>query len=294
MSEYLNSEQRTVLVKVLAYLSLVRWYNILLVIIAQYLAAFFLLNEGVPLTTLIADPYLHTMVFSCGLIIAGGYLINAFYDQEKDLANRPKKLIIGRIISKSFALNTYLLFNFTGVLIGWLSGFRILVFLSVFSFLLWFYSHKLKKITFIGDLSATFLSVCSFFIVGVYYWELNWIIVLYVAFIVIAELIREIVKDLEAIKGDILYGYDTVPVAIGIPRTKLLLYGLSSLAILPVLGVYLLMGWDNVMYFLVFALLLLGVVVLLLSQAQEKKDYVAVNNVIKTIIVLGVLSIVLI
>jgi len=294
MSEYLNKEQRTVLVKVLAYLGLVRWYNLLLIVLAQYLAAFILLNPDQSILQLIADPGLHVMIFSCGLVIAGGYLINAFYDQEKDLANRPGKLIIGRIISKGFALNTYLLFNFTGVLIGWLAGFRILVFLSIFSFLLWFYSHKLKKITFIGNLSATFLSVCSFFIVSVYYWKLTWIIVLYVAFIIIAELIREIIKDLEAIKGDILYGYKTVPVAIGIPKSKRLIYGLCSLSIIPVLGVYLLQGWGNVMIFLIFALFLMGFVVLLLSQANEKKDYVAINAVLKTIIVLGVLSIVLI
>ncbi|MDX5321915.1 MAG: ubiquinone biosynthesis protein UbiA, partial [Bacteroidota bacterium] len=112
MSEYLNQEQRTVLVKFLAYLGLVRWHNLGLIALAQYLAAIFLLNREAEAISILLQPGLHFLVLSSSLIIAGGYLINAFYDMEKDLANNPKKLIMGRIISKTFALNTYLLFNF--------------------------------------------------------------------------------------------------------------------------------------------------------------------------------------
>lgn len=291
MADYLNKEQRTLLVKSLAYLSLVRWYNLLLVAIAQYLASIFLLNPGKSTLQILADPKLHFMVFSCGLIIAGGYLINAFYDLEKDMANKPKQLIMGRIISKTFALNTYLLFNFTGFLFGFLAGWRVLLFLMAFSFLLWFYSHKLKKITFLGNLSATFLSVCSFFVVCLFYWQISWGIVLYVTFIVITELIREMVKDLEAIKGDILYGYPTVPVALGIKKTKQLLYLLMFGAIIPVAGVYWVQGWSPVMFFFLFALGLLMIGAIMLYLAKEKKDFSAVNNLLKAIMVMGVLSI---
>ncbi|TNE79207.1 MAG: ubiquinone biosynthesis protein UbiA [Bacteroidetes bacterium] len=291
MTQYLNQDQRTLLVKFLAYLGLVRWYNLLLIALAQYLASIFLLNKGEKVLHILADPGLHAMVLSCSMIIAGGYLINAFYDMEKDLANNPDKLIIGRIISKSFALNTYLLFNFTALAIGLIAGWPVVLFLCAFCFLLWFYSHKLKKITFIGNLTATFLSVCSFFIVCLYYWQLSWGIVLYVVFLVITELIRELVKDLEVIKGDILYGYATVPVAIGIPKTKRLLLFMMLGSLLPVIGVYKLQGWSVVMFFFLFALALLAIAGLLLWMAREKKDYNAVNNLLKFIMVLGVLSI---
>lgn len=291
MSEYLNKKQRTILVKFLAYLGLVRWHNLGLVALAQYLAAIFLLNPNKSFLQIIANPGLHFLVFSSGLIIAGGYLINAFYDMEKDLANRPKKLIMGRIISKSFALNTYLLFNFTGLLIGFVLGWRVFLFYGVFSFLLWFYSHKLKKMPFIGNLTATFLSVCSFFVVCVYFWQLSWTIVLYVIFLVLAELIREIVKDMEAIKGDIVFGYKTVSVVLGIEKTKSLIYGLMLLGVLPIFLVYKLQGWGPVMFFLLFAFFLWMIAALMLTYSKERKDFAAVNTLLKVIIVLGVLSI---
>ncbi len=291
MSEYLNKKQRTILVKFLAYLGLVRWHNLGLVALAQYLAAIFLLNPSKSFLQIIANPGLHFLVFSSGLIIAGGYLINAFYDMEKDLANRPKKLIMGRIISKSFALNTYLLFNFTGLLIGFVLGWRVFLFYGVFSFLLWFYSHKLKKMPFIGNLTATFLSVCSFFVVCVYFWQLSWTIVLYVVFLILAELIREIVKDMEAIKGDIVFGYKTVSVVLGIEKTKSLIYGLMLLGVLPIFLVYKLQGWGPVMFFLLFAFFLWMIAALMLTYSKERKDFAAVNTLLKVIIVLGVLSI---
>ncbi|MBI1222449.1 MAG: hypothetical protein GC180_07590 [Bacteroidetes bacterium] len=291
MSEYLNREQRTILVKFLAYLGLVRWQNLGLVALAQYLAAVFLLNRHTENLEVLMDPGLHFVVLSSGFIIAGGYLINAFYDMEKDLANNPDKLIIGRIISKTFALNTYLLFNFIGLLIGFLISWRIFLFLGIFTFLLWFYSHKLKKMPFVGNLSGTFLSVCSFFVICVYYWQLSWPVVWYVMFLILAELIREIVKDMEAIKGDIVFGYKTISIVLGIKRTKLLVYGLMTLGILPIALVYHLQGWSIVMYFFLFASLLWIIAAMMLGSAKERKDFAAVNTLLKVIIVLGVLSI---
>lgn len=294
MAQYLTPKQRTNLVKFLAYLGLVRWYNLSLIAIAQYLAAVFLLNRNLSAIEILSDPKLHLLVLSCGMVIAGGYVINAFYDIEKDLANRPKKLIIGRIISKSFSLRTYLIFNFIGLLIGWFLGFQVFLFLAMFAFLLWFYSHKLKKITFIGNLTATFLSVCSFFAVCVFYMQISKAIVFYVIFLILAELIRELVKDMEAIKGDIAFGYSTVSIALGIPKTKKLIYLLMFTGLIPIVLVYQLQGWVPVMYFLSLAFFLWMIAAFMLHFAQERKDFAAVNSLLKVVIVLGVFSIVLV
>lgn len=279
------------MVKFLAYLGLVRWYNLGLIALAQYMASLFLLNGQRSFLQVLSDPGLHLLVLSCGFIIAGGYLINAFYDLEKDLANQPRKLIIGRVISKTFALNTYLLFNLIGTGIGFFLGWPVFLFYCAFAFLLWFYSHKLKKITFVGNLTATFLSVCSFFVVCVYYQQLNWVIVWYVMFLFISELIREIVKDMEAIKGDILFGYTTVPVKLGIRRTKKLIYLFIGLALLPIVGAYLIQGWSFVLYFFLFGYFLLLMAAIMLVYSRERKDFAAVNTLLKAIIILGVLSI---
>ena len=78
-------QKRLVLIKVFALLSIVRWLNILLTIFAQYLAAVFILNPSKNYFDVLSNPKLHLMTFASAFIIAGGYIINSFYDLEKDL-----------------------------------------------------------------------------------------------------------------------------------------------------------------------------------------------------------------
>lgn len=118
--------------------------------------------------------------------------------------------------------------------------------------------------------------------------------VLYVAFLLIVELIRQIIKDMEAIKGDIVFGYKTVPIALGLKKTKKLLYGLMLLTVFPIIGVYLLKGWSATMLFFLGALLLLAIDGLLIYSARERRDFSAANNLLKVIIVLGVFSLALV
>lgn len=292
MAKYLSKEQRTVLVKFLAYLGLVRWYNLFLIALAQYLAVFFVLEHVHTWQSVLANPGLHFLVFSSGLIIAGGYLVNAFYDQEKDLANNPNRLIIGRVISKGFALNTYLLFTVTGVLIGYLLSWQVSLFYAVFAFLLWFYSHKLKKITFIGNLVASLLSICSFFVICVYYKQINTIIIMYVVFILLLELVRQIIKDMEAIRGDLLFGYQTLPVRIGLKKTKTVLYLLMLLGVFPVGYVFIRIE-GVLLYFLSVAILVMLLCSVLLVFARRKQQFEQINNILKVLIVFGVVSLAL-
>lgn len=293
MAQYLNKQQRTFLIRFLVFLGLVRWYNLLVIALAQLLAAVFILNKDLTWQEVLKDPGLYALVCSSLFIIAGGYLINAFYDWEKDLVNRPRAMVLGRFISKHFALNCYFLFSFTGLLTGILLSYKVFIFHGIFVFLLWFYSHKLKKITFVGNLTATFLTVCSFFVVCVYYWQVNYIIIFYVLFIIITELIRELVKDLEAIKGDVIFGYDTVPVAWGIPKTKLLITSLMVTSLVPGALISWLIGSGPILYFFAVAYFLLLITATLLLKAQSRHDFSRVNQLLKLILGLGILSIAL-
>ena len=63
---------------------------------------------------------LHLYVLSIDLIVVGGYLINAFYDFEKDMINQPEKTYFNRLVSKRSCLNIYMLCNILGLLFTFL------------------------------------------------------------------------------------------------------------------------------------------------------------------------------
>ena len=127
--------------------SVVRGYNILVIVIAQYLAAIYILAPQKPLSNVVLDLNLLMLVLASAASIAGGYIINNFYDSEKDLINRPIKSRLDRLVSQNTKLSFYFVLNFLAVIMASYVSFRAVVFFSLYIFGIWFYSHKLKKLT---------------------------------------------------------------------------------------------------------------------------------------------------
>lgn len=294
MSTLLNRKQRLLLYKFFALLSIVRWYNILLLVIAQYLAIFFVFAKEQSFLHTIADIEIHLIVLASSFVIAGGYIINSFYDLEKDLVNRPKDTLFDRLISKRTCLNFYFIFNLIGLGLASLASYRVLIFFGGFAFLLWFYSHKLKKMTFVGNLTSALLSVVPFFAVLLYYQTFTINVFVYGGFITLLILIRDMIKDLSGVKGDVIYGYQTVPVELGTPRAKNLIYLLMIFAFLPPVIIY--FSLHNHYIWTTTGLVLLGVFVsaIMLFKAKTPKQYQNINNLYKLLILLGVFSVVFI
>ena len=73
-------------------MGLVRWYNILVLTIALYLSAIYIFNQGSSPLQVLSDWRLHAEVLALALFMMSGFIINAFYDVEKDLVNRPQQI----------------------------------------------------------------------------------------------------------------------------------------------------------------------------------------------------------
>jgi 4-hydroxybenzoate polyprenyltransferase len=73
--------------------------------------------------------------------------------QQKDLINRPNKTMLDRLVSQNKTESLFFL-NFIAVLLVFCFHFR-LFFSSGYIFLIWFYSHKIKKIPVVEILTAT-------------------------------------------------------------------------------------------------------------------------------------------
>jgi len=287
------SSNRIILIKIISLLSLVRWYNILLITAAQYLASIFIINDPVLWKSVLLDVNMFLLALSSSFLIAGGYIINGFYDTEKDMINKPKVAMFNQIVSKPFRLYCYFGFNFTGVLLGLFVSKEIFVFNLLFSFALWIYSHKLKKIFFIGNTTATILSITPFFAVSIYYHTLTPFIMLYVGFIFLIEFTREIIKDMEAVRGDYIMGYKTLPVEFGLHKTRYLIMAIQCLTISIPFFLYGLKGFSTIMLYFLFSAVMILITFFMLFMKSNRINLRAINTIYKLIILSGIASIVL-
>ena len=240
------------------------------------------------------DFNLFIIVVVSGLTIASGYIINNFYDSKKDLINRPNKSKLDRLVSQKTKLQVYFSINFIAAFLACFVSFRAVLFFSVYIFLIWFYSHKLKKFPIIGNLTASLLAVLPFFAILLYYKNLYPQIFAHAAFLCLLLLIREIIKDLENIKGDIANGYFTIPVKYGEAFAKKIITVLTIATIIPV---YFLVEIYDVGYMDIYFYVSLIVLIFFLSllwKSTSKLHYLRLHNLLKFIVVSGVFSIVLI
>ena len=274
--------------------SVVRGYNILVVVVAQYLTSIYILAHDKPLKSVVFDLNLLTLVLASALAIAGGYIINSFYDSEKDLINRPIKSRLDRLVSQNTKLSFYFVLNFIAAIMASYVSFKAVIFFSIYIFGIWFYSHKLKRLPFIGNLTSAILTITPFFAIFMYYKNFETVIFVHAIFLFLMISMRELTKDLENIKGDIALNYITIPVAYGEKTSKIMLTILAALTLIPT---YLLLYHFEIgyMYFFFYlSLLLLIVFLLLLWMSKTKIQYLILHNILKFIILAGVFSILLI
>ena len=190
---------KRLLLKMLSLFSVVRGYNILVLILAQYLTSAFILAPDLPLRDILFDDNLFFLILSSATIVASGYIINNFYDSEKDLINRPKKTMLDRFVSQRTKLSVYFILNFAAIFFASYVSFRAVVFFSIYIFVIWFYSHRLKRILFVGNLVASILAITPFFVVFVYYKNLETVIFIHATFLYLMIVMRELVKYLSFI-----------------------------------------------------------------------------------------------
>ena len=281
-------------IKVLSLFSVVRGYNILLIGIAQYLASIFIFSPEKSLRYVLLDFNLYFIVFSSACVIASGYIINNFYDAETDKINRPVKAKIDSFVTQKTKLIIYFFFNFLGVLVAFLVSWRAALFFSVYIFLIWFYSHKLKRYPLTGLFLASILALLPFFAVFVYYKNFSDIIFTHAAFLFFILLIRELIKDLEKIKGDFTHNYQTIPVKYGEHFAKILITFVSVLTLNPI---YFLLRYPEIggmkYYFYASIVVIISFNLMLWFNNNEKK-YLILHVILKLLIVAGVFSLALI
>ena len=184
--------------------------------------------------------------------------------------------------------------NAIGFLLGFIVSWRAAVFFAVYIFLIWFYSHKLKKFAIVGLLSSSVLSMLPFFVVFVYHKNISEIIFIHASFLFFILLTKELIKDLQGIKGAFVNNYQTIPVKYGERFTKIMI---SIIVVVSLFPIYFSWNYPEIgemkyYFYLVFAVFLFFPI--FLWKANSIRQYNLLHNILKFLLVLGVFSLVLV
>lgn len=293
----------------ISFLHLIRYKNLLMVFLSMFLTKYFLIESFIS-TPLLSDIDFIILTTSILLITMGGYLINDIYDIESDKINKPGKVYISTIISIKSGLFLYFLTSITGLILGFylsinknlnhLSGFFIVTVI-----LLFIYTKILKKLPLIGNIIVALLVSLPIFLVYEFDHSmisikdifnnlfLSIIIFFYLLFAFLTTLIREIIKDLQDIKGDNKFKLKTLPIMIGNKRTINFVVFLSFLLQLLLLLVLIDSFKNDYYLILIFSITLSLLVAYLIYKLRvpfKNNPYQLLSSLMKIIMLVGVLS----
>ena len=272
-----------------ALLRLTRFWNLAIIGMAQYFTAFFLIGRFT-----LTDWKLLVLSASTVFIAAAGYIINDYYDVKIDLINKPERVVVGKSVARRYAILFHTFLSFSGVVLGFLLSWQIGVINFFSSFLLWLYSNNLKRQPFIGNLAVALLTGLSIALLNWLYHSNAVLVNVYASFAFFMTLVREIIKDMEDLKGDNSYGCRTLPIIWGNRKTKGFLYSLLAVFVLIVVLIHFVFTPLPIYYFLGFLFLPLAVLIVRLAQADTKIDFYNLSTLCKLIMLLGILSMALI
>lgn len=274
-------------------LLITRFPNLLMIGLTQYLTAIFLVGPKEAWLNYLLSPRLFILSSSTILIAAAGYIINDYYDVKIDYINKPERVVVGKILKRRVVMAVHTIFNITGILLGLSLSLEVGALNLLAAVWLWFYSNQLKRLPFLGNLSVAILTGLSIFVVALYYEENRALIHAYALFAFVLSLVREIIKDMEDLKGDAAFGCKTLPIVLGIRQTKYLQY-------LLIAGLTLLLGMmsgkvEQPLLKNAFFLLILPVIYFTtrLIRADSRREFAWLSSFCKWIMLAGVLSMVL-
>lgn len=275
------------------FFRLIRPLNLFIIVLTQFAAAFFL-SEYETFEHLLQLRFL-MLVAGTVCIAAAGYILNDYLDVKLDMVNKPAKVVVGKSISRRWAMVWHIVFNAAGLLAGILISLKLALLFFFCALLLWIYSSRLKKMFFSGNLAVASLSALCMLVLPVYdiniRWDLN---IAYASFAFLITLVREIIKDIEDMKGDARYQCKTLPIVLGLRPTKQIVSTLMWALVIALLIYASLKTAEAGIFFLFYCVLVvllpMLVFMFLLQPADKKTDFSRLSSLCKGIMFSGILS----
>jgi len=232
--------------------------------------------------------------FSASLTLSAGNIINDIKDIETDKVSHPKRPLAAAKITVSQAKTEYVLFTIIALLLSFFINPQAFVIVITATVLLYLYSYYFKTILILGNIIVSLLTGLVFIYGGVAVNNpLAAIIPAIFAFLI--NLIREVVKDMQDVEGDIKQGVITFPGKFGFSSSKLLVAELTVILI-----IFTLYPFITRLYKIEFIILIMAVVnpLLVYSLKILFKDHSSSNlnkisNILKLNMFIGLIAILL-
>lgn len=233
-----------------AFFRLVRWPNLVITALMMFLVYYNLVG-------MVSTVGFTLLVISMVLIVAGGYVINDIFDMDIDEINKPDKLIVGKYFTEKQSNFIYWSLTIIGLACALASSVIMFgkSFLTIFSCMvlltciLYSYSNGYKKRLVLGNvivsLSVAFAVFLPWLFVMLYMMQEDMLVenydvlmhislrlvLIYTAFAFLMTLIREIVKDIQDVKGDGLSHCRTIPIIWGVNVAQIIVIALSCITV---------------------------------------------------------------
>jgi 4-hydroxybenzoate polyprenyltransferase len=300
-----------------AFFRLIRWPNLVFIALTQMLFRYFILDfvyqendlayESIKLNELL----FFLLMAASVCIAAAGYIINDYFDVNIDQLNKSSKVIIGTYIKRRWAIFFHAILSLTGFILSLYIGYKLNnIYIPFFNFiaiaLLWFYSTTFKKKLLVGNVIISLLTAWVILVLTLseyrfrispedFVWQrILKVSFVYAGFAFIISLIREVIKDMEDIEGDLKYGCKTMPIVWGLPASKVFtgVWIVVLAGVLVIIQIYILQfgWWIPAVYALLTIAIPLVWVLRKLYDATTPKDFHRLSSVVKMIMGAGILS----
>ncbi|MCC5916296.1 MAG: UbiA family prenyltransferase [Cryomorphaceae bacterium] len=292
------------------WLKTLRWKNLLIAVVL--LLAFRLgINGALSFPSALPNWAFVLAVLSSLLLMAGGYLVNDIYDREADRVNRPERGKIFTLYSVDFLYKVSLWLMGGGILIGgflaiYIDKMLYIAFPMITALLLYQYASQLKKQALVGNLVISLLSgliVISLLAFDVLpslesdetikenFQGMVYIYLIFASFSFFITFIRELLKDIEDIKGDRRAGYKTLPILWGERPVRFICFLLLLVFLVFFAQFTRMMLFErNTFWIFVLGIVILsGWVTWLIRPGARTVNYRLSQNILKGLMLYGIL-----
>lgn len=298
-----------------AFFKLIRWPNLFFIALTQCLFYYAVFASLAPQGFFPVNHFLFALLVLASVVIAAaGYIINDYFDVQIDAVNKPGRIVIDKQVKRRWAILWHWLLSGLGLLLSVYISYRlkswIIITGNLFSvLLLWFYSTTFKKRILSGNIIIA--SLTAWVILVVYFFTRSLLdlygqievfddrkffkfTILYAGFAFIVSIIREVIKDMEDVEGDQRFNCRTMPIAWGIPASKVFtaVWMVVCIAVLVIVQLYAWqLGWWPIIVYTV-ALVIVPLLFLLrnLYKAATATDFHRQSTRIKFVMLAGILS----
>jgi len=188
-----------------AYLEILRPFNALMAVVAILLMA--IISGQFTMDVFLAG----AVVF---IVTGAGNSITDYFDHKIDAINKPERPIpSGRIPLRTAGIYSSALFM-VGIILAFLINTILGAIALLSSLMMIWYAYSLKRMLIVGNLTISFLTGLCFVFGGIVVDQI--MVSIYLGFFAfLMTMAREIVKDMEDVKGDQAEGASTLPIVYG-------------------------------------------------------------------------------